>query len=63
MRFRLDNRECRFLIQRGGAKDVTAWGWQVDDQETFDVILERVTSRGLPNGARTGLRHRTRPTC
>lgn len=47
-RFRLDDRECRFLLQRGPAEDVTALGWQVDDHETFDVILERVTSRGLP---------------
>ncbi|MCB0893784.1 MAG: VOC family protein [Nocardioides sp.] len=47
-RFRLDDRECRFLLQRGTAEDVTALGWQVDDHETFDVILERVTSRGLP---------------
>lgn len=47
-RFRLDDRACRFLLQRGPAEDVTALGWQVDDHETFDVILGRVTSRGLP---------------
>lgn len=47
-RFRLDDHECRFLLQRGSAEDVTAIGWQVDDHETFDVILGRVTSRGLP---------------
>lgn len=47
-RFRLDEHECRFLLQRGPAEDVTAIGWQVDDHETFDTILGRVTSRGLP---------------
>lgn len=47
-RFRLDDRECRFLLQRGPAEDVTALGWQVDDHETFDEILARVISRGLP---------------
>ena len=48
MRFRLDDHECRFLLQRGPTEDVTAIGWQVDDHETFDDILARVTSRGLP---------------
>ena len=28
MRFRLDDNECRFLLQRGPAEDVTALGWQ-----------------------------------
>ncbi|MGK8508181.1 VOC family protein [Nocardia asiatica] len=48
MRFRLDDRACRFLIQRGAAEDVTALGWQVDDHETFDRILTRVSGRGVP---------------
>ena len=47
-RFRLDDHECRFLLQRGPAEDVTAIGWQVDDHQTFDDILGRVTSRGPP---------------
>jgi 2,3-dihydroxybiphenyl 1,2-dioxygenase len=47
-RFRLDDHECRFLLQRGPAEDLTAIGWQVDDHGTFDEILGRVTSRGLP---------------
>ena len=55
----LDDRECQFLLQRGTAEDVTALGWQVDDHETFDVILERVTSRGLP--VREGSAGRVRP--
>ena len=27
MRFRLDDNECRFLLQRGPAEDATALGW------------------------------------
>jgi 2,3-dihydroxybiphenyl 1,2-dioxygenase len=48
LRFRLDERECRFLIQRGPKEDVTALGWHVDDHETFDIILGRVAASGLP---------------
>ncbi|WP_063022711.1 VOC family protein [Nocardia niwae] len=48
LRFRLDDRACRFLIQRGPAEDVIALGWQVDDHETFDRILARVSDRGVP---------------
>jgi 2,3-dihydroxybiphenyl 1,2-dioxygenase len=48
LRFRLDDRECRFLIRRGPAEDVVAAGWEVDDHETFDVILGRATAAGLP---------------
>lgn len=48
LRFRIDERECRFLIQRGPREDVTALGWQVDDHETFDRIVRRVTERGVP---------------
>ncbi len=47
-RFRLDDHECRFLIQQGVKEDVTAIGWQIDDHETFDVILGRVVKAGLP---------------
>jgi 2,3-dihydroxybiphenyl 1,2-dioxygenase len=47
-RFRLDDNECRFLLQRGPAEDVTALGWQVDDHATFDEILARVTGRSVP---------------
>jgi 2,3-dihydroxybiphenyl 1,2-dioxygenase len=48
MRFRLDDNECRFLLQRGPAEDVTALGWQIDDHRTFDEILTRVTRHGVP---------------
>ena len=48
MRFRLDDNECRFLLQRGPGEDVTALGWQIDDHETFDTILARVRQHGVP---------------
>lgn len=48
MRFRLDEHECRFLLQRGPAEDVTAVGWQLDDHDVFDRIVARVTQFGVP---------------
>ncbi|GLE54368.1 VOC family protein [Mycobacterium montefiorense] len=48
MRFRLDDHECRFLIERGDAEDVTALGWQLDDHESFDAVLARVTQHSVP---------------
>ncbi|MEI2778778.1 MAG: VOC family protein [Tetrasphaera sp.] len=48
LRFRLDEHECRFLLQRSPAEDVTALGWLVDDHETFEIILARVADAGLP---------------
>jgi 2,3-dihydroxybiphenyl 1,2-dioxygenase len=48
MRFRLDDNECRFLVQRGPAEDVTALGWQLDDHATFDEILARVSAQRMP---------------
>jgi 2,3-dihydroxybiphenyl 1,2-dioxygenase len=47
-RFRLDDNECRFLLQRGPSEDVTALGWQLDDHATFDEILSRVIGHGVP---------------
>jgi 2,3-dihydroxybiphenyl 1,2-dioxygenase len=48
MRFRLDDHECRFLLERGDAEDVTALGWQLDDHESFDAVLARVRQHGVP---------------
>jgi 2,3-dihydroxybiphenyl 1,2-dioxygenase len=48
LRFRLDDRECRFLIQRGRGEDITAAGWEIDDHETFEIVLGRVRAAGLP---------------
>jgi hypothetical protein len=48
LRFRLDDNECRFLLQRGPAEDVTALGWHIEDHRTFDEILGRVSGHGVP---------------
>ena len=48
LRFRLDDRECRLLIRRGPAEDVVAVGWEIDDHQTFDVVLARIRAVGLP---------------
>jgi 2,3-dihydroxybiphenyl 1,2-dioxygenase len=48
MRFRLDDNECRFLLHRGPAEDVTTLGWQLDDHATFDEVVSRVTRNGVP---------------
>ncbi|OMC21363.1 VOC family protein [Mycobacterium sp. SP-6446] len=48
IRFRLDDNECRFLLQHGAAEDVSALGWQVDDHDAFDTVLARVKRHGVP---------------
>ncbi|AKK26893.1 VOC family protein [Mycobacterium sp. EPa45] len=48
MRFRLDDNECRFLLQRGPAEDTTALGWEIDDHATFEAIEARVRGHGVP---------------
>ena len=48
VRFRLDDNECRFLLQHGPAEDVTALGWHLDDHEAFDTVLARVKGHGVP---------------
>jgi 2,3-dihydroxybiphenyl 1,2-dioxygenase len=48
VRFRLDDNECRFLLRRGPAEDVTAIGWQLDDHDTFDEIVARVRRHDVP---------------
>jgi len=54
MRFRLDGHQCRFLLQRGPAEDVTTLGWHIDDHRTFDEILNRVTRHSVPVHEGTG---------
>lgn len=48
IRFRLDENECRFLLTRGPAEDVTTLGWELDDHDGFDEILRRLTQHGVP---------------
>lgn len=48
LRFRLDEHQCRFLLQRGNSEDVTALGWQAAGHDSFDEICRRVRNRGVP---------------
>ena len=48
MRFRIDAHECRFLLQRGPAEDVTTIGWHLDRHDTFDEVTRRVATAGVP---------------
>ncbi len=48
VRFRLDDNECRFLLQRGPAEDVAALGWHLDNHQTFDEVVARVRKNGVP---------------
>ncbi|MHC1558287.1 VOC family protein [Actinomycetospora sp. C-140] len=48
LRFRLDDHQCRFLLERGPAEDVTTIGWQLDDHATFDEVARRVQGAGVP---------------
>ncbi len=47
MRFRLDEQECRFLIQYGPAEDAVATGWHVDDHTTFEQIEARIRAHSV----------------
>ena len=48
MRFRLDAQQCRFLLRRGGAEDVVAVGWHVDDHDSVEQIEQRLRAHGIP---------------
>ncbi|UMB68228.1 VOC family protein [Mycobacterium paraterrae] len=48
MRFRVDDHRCRLLVRRGPAEDVGTLGWEIDDHQTFDDVLARVSGRGVP---------------
>lgn len=50
MRFRLDDHQCRVLLRRGPAEDVTAIGWQLDGHDTVDEVAARVAAHGVPVG-------------
>ncbi|MER7922319.1 VOC family protein [Streptomyces sp. NPDC096057] len=53
MRFRIDDHECRFLLQRGPAEDVVTLGWHIDDHESFEQIEARIRAHGVPCSAGT----------
>lgn len=45
--FRIDAHQRRLIVVPGGAEDVEALGWQVDDRETLDMIVARLGARGV----------------
>lgn len=45
--FRIDDHARRLIIQRGSAEDFVSVGWQVRDQATLNVIIDRLTGRGI----------------
>lgn len=45
--FRIDAHCRRFVVNRGGAEDVVAVGWQVRSQDALTEILRRLQSRGI----------------
>ncbi|WP_339651330.1 VOC family protein [Halopseudomonas pelagia] len=42
--FRMDKHLRRLIIKRGPAEDFAAVGWQLRDQATLDVVLERLST-------------------
>lgn len=43
---RVDDRARRIVVSRGPAEDLTAIGWQVDDEGVLDVARHRLRQRG-----------------
>ncbi len=45
--FRMDQHQCRIIVKRGPAEDFAAIGWQLRDQATLDIVLQRLQARGI----------------
>ncbi|WP_321964826.1 FAD-dependent monooxygenase [Paraburkholderia sp. J7] len=45
--FRLDAHQRRIVVRPGGAEDVTALGFEVDDDDTLGEIRRRLSERGV----------------
>jgi 2,3-dihydroxybiphenyl 1,2-dioxygenase len=45
--FRMDSHQRRIIVKRGPAEDFAAVGWQLRDQATLDVVLQRLRARGI----------------
>lgn len=45
--FRMDSHQRRVIIKRGSAEDFSAVGWQLRDQATLDIALQRLRARGI----------------
>lgn len=46
--FRMDAHARRLIVRPGGAEDVSALGWQVDDDAVLEEIVSRLRARGIP---------------
>ena len=44
---RVDAHERRIVVRPGPAEDVVALGWQVDDEQTLEELVARLSSRGV----------------
>lgn len=45
--FRMDEHARRFIIENDASEDVTAVGWQLDDDSVLEVILNRLATKGV----------------
>lgn len=45
--FRMDSHQRRVIVKRGPAEDFAAIGWQLRDQATLDIVLQRLKARGI----------------
>lgn len=45
--FRMDSHQRRIIVKRGPAEDFAAIGWQLRDQATLDIVLQRLQARGI----------------
>ncbi|MCY1341716.1 Biphenyl-2,3-diol 1,2-dioxygenase [compost metagenome] len=45
--FRMDHHQRRIIVKRGGAEDFAAVGWQLRDQATLDIVLQRLKARSI----------------
>ncbi|UMZ09494.1 VOC family protein [Pseudomonas sp. MPFS] len=45
--FRMDQHQRRIIVQRGPAEDFAAIGWQLNDQDTLHIVLQRLRARGI----------------
>lgn len=45
--FRIDSHQKRIIIRKGPAEDIAAVGWQVEDEDTLEIITGRLQERGI----------------
>ncbi|MCU7647088.1 VOC family protein [Pseudomonas piscis] len=45
--FRMDQHQRRIIVKHGPAEDFAAIGWQLHDQDTLHIVLQRLRARGI----------------